>query len=125
MEAEPDNSIEAATDNASAVVIQDGISQAARYVHCTLRYELRSQFSNMHVYTRACFLNVTFGRSAGTEMVPMGGSSREEVVKFIIRDETNSNWKTPKCSQSLSHSTAVADLYTAVAKESGTHLVLY
>ena len=86
-------------------------------------------YHNTCVCVRTCFsvivFNMTFDHSAGTEMVPMGEGSREEVVKFIIQDETNSNWKSSKCSQSLSLSTAVADLYAAVAKESGTHLVLY
>ena len=50
MEAEPDNSIEAATDNASAVVIQDGISQAARYVHVLMyKYGMNRSSYNIHV----------------------------------------------------------------------------
>lgn len=46
-------------------------------------------------------------------------TTTEAHVSFITKDETTTDWKHSRTNQSLPLSTAVSDLYNAIAKETG------
>lgn len=58
------------------------------------------------------------GAESRAVLVARGGI-QEESVTFIIKDVTDPDWKKPRLNCSLPLSTAIVDLYDAVAKQAG------
>lgn len=62
-------------------------------------------------------INGCKSRGVGKEVTLHSASVQEPSVRFIVKDLTGG--QKSKCTCSLPHSTAVTDLYSAVAKEAG------
>jgi 3-hydroxyisobutyrate dehydrogenase-like beta-hydroxyacid dehydrogenase len=58
-------------------------------------------------------------KNSGSKVMPHNMNMQEPCVKFVIKDTTDTNWQASRYNYSLPLSTAVADLYSAVAKEAG------
>ena len=59
----------------------------------------------------------TLGNSAEGDV--HDNNFQEASVFFVVKDTTDTNWQKSRYNYSLPWSTAVADLYSAIAKEAG------
>lgn len=55
----------------------------------------------------------------GLKVVVHDKNVQEPSVVFVVQDTTDTNWQKSRYTYSLPWSTAVADLYSAIAKEAG------
>ena len=54
-----------------------------------------------------------------SSLIEHSANTQEPSVLFVVRDSTDSDWQRSRYNISLPHSSAIADLYGAIAKEAG------
>lgn len=61
----------------------------------------------------------TLGKPEGLKVTLHNNNIQEPSVVFVVKDTTDTDWQKSRYTYSLPLSTAVADLYSAIAKEAG------
>lgn len=59
------------------------------------------------------------GEAEGLKVMVHNNNIQEASVMFLVKDTTDTDWKRSRYTYSLPLSTAVTDLYSAIAKETG------
>ena len=62
--------------------------------------------------------------NSSLEVVVHSASLQEPSVLFVVKDVTDTDWQKSRFNYSLPYSSAVTDLYAAIAKEAGALIII-